>query len=89
MPVAGYRETRPVHGGSVATGAAAGLVWFLLVGAVAWSPVSYVVATTAGVLPALIAAFVLLGWGNRGAGIGVGITTCAAVAFLFVLLATW
>jgi hypothetical protein len=86
-PPRGYRETRPLRFGAAAAGCGAGILWFLLLVTVAWSPLSVALLTLAGLFAAL-AAVALLTWrGDRGAAAGLSVAAALAVAVF--TLATW
>jgi hypothetical protein len=83
-----YRETRPVRTGAAMIGFGAGLLWFLLLAAVSWSALSYLVIAVAGLVAAVVAV-VLLAWrGDRGASAGLAVLTglMGAVVTLLILL---
>ena len=86
-PPRGYRETRPLRFGAAAAGCGAGVIWFLLLALVAWSPLSAVLITLAGVLAAVGAVAVLTWRGDRGAAAGLAVAAALAVAVF--TLATW
>ena len=86
-PPRGYRETRPLRFGAAAAGFGAGVLWFLLLLTVAWSSLSAVVITLAGLLAAVGAVAVLAWWGDRGAAAGLAVAAALAVAVL--TLASW
>jgi hypothetical protein len=68
-------------------GSGAGLVWFVLLAAVAWGPWSYFWLTVAGLVGA-VAAVAVLGWrGDRGAAAGLAIVTAGVMSIVTVL--TW
>ena len=80
VPPPGYRETRPLRFVAAAAGFGAGVLWFLLLSMVAWSPLSLLLVTLAGLLAALGAVAVLAWRGDRGVAAGLAVATALAVA---------
>jgi CBS-domain-containing membrane protein len=65
----------------------AGLVWFLLLARVSWSPLSYVWITIAGLVAASAAVAVLAWRGDRG--VAAGLASVTALVGAVVTLAVW
>jgi hypothetical protein len=78
-----YREARPVRSGAALAGFAGGLLWFLLITAVAWN----LWLTIAGLVAATAAVAVLAWWGDRG--VAAGLATVVAIVGSVVTLAVW
>lgn len=75
-----YRENRPVRWWTALVGFAAGSLYYLLLGLVAWNLTSFSVILVIGMLVAGGSAMVLLARGDRGAAVGLVLATGVALA---------
>jgi hypothetical protein len=80
-----YRERRPVRWWAVLAGVVASAIWFVLIGAAAWSATSFVVTMLLGILLAGAATWVLTWRGDPGLGVGIGLMMGFALSLLFFL----
>lgn len=70
-----YREPHRIQAGGVWLGILVTLFWFLTFAMVAWSARSYAWATIIAAVLALAAAMALNRFGDRGAAVGVAVTS--------------
>jgi hypothetical protein len=80
-----YRERRPVMWWTVLVGVVASVVWYVLIGAAAWSLTSLVVGMVVGMALAGVATWILTWKGDTGLGIGVAIMIGFTMSFMCFL----
>ena len=80
-----YRERRPVIWWAVLLGVVASVIWYVLIGAAAWSGTSLVVGMLIGMALAGVATLVLVWKGDTGLGIGLAIMVGFAMSFMVFL----
>lgn len=80
-----YRERRPVYWWTVLLGIVGSVVWYVLIGAAAWSTTSLVVGMLVGMGLAMAASWLLADRGDPGLGIGVGMMIGFTMSFMVLL----
>ncbi len=83
-----YRERRPVHWWTVLLGVVASVIWYVLIGAAAWSGTSLIVGMLVGMGLASAATWILVWKGDPGLGIGLGMMIGFTMSFMF-FVASW
>ncbi len=81
-----FRERRPVHWWTVLVGITASVIWYVLIGAAAWSSTSLLFGTLAGMALAGAAAWAMVWKGDPGLGIGLAMMIGFAASFMFVVI---
>jgi hypothetical protein len=80
-----YRERRPVFWWTVLIGVVASVVWYVLIGAAAWSVTSLIVGMIVGMVLAGAATWILTWKGDTGLGIGLAIMIGFTASFMVFL----
>jgi hypothetical protein len=82
-----FREPFPIRGGAVALGMVGGGLWMMLFGLLASSATGYVwIAVIAG-LVAWLVALLLARRGDRGAAVGLAMSTAVGLSIAMIVLA--
>ena len=80
-----YRERRPVYWWTVVIGVVASVIWYVLIGAAAWSATSLILGMLVGMALAGVATWLLTWRGDPGLGIGLGIMIGFAMSLMVFL----
>jgi hypothetical protein len=82
-----FRERRPIHWWTVVIGVVASVIWYVLIGAAAWSGTSLIVGMLVGMALAGVATWLLVWRGDPGLGIGLGMMIGFTASFMVLVAA--